>query len=418
MVVFLSLFVSCLVVQSITALDSDIQGLRLISVVFRHGERTPINPYPTDPYKDRKYWPIGFGQLTDKGKERHYELGQWLRNRYSGFLNEQYNTDEIYVRSTDVDRTLMSAESNLAGLYPPVNRHWNKALGWQPIPVHTVPQKDDGLLSSHADCPRFTQLQEDLENSEAFKKIYTENRGLFEYISKNAGQNITNVVELDYVYDTLFIEHNNNFTLPDWAQTVFFNPKFKELRDFSFTIDTFTPELRRLKGGPFLKKVLGDCEQVIGGSLEPAGRKMFMYSAHDTTVAPILHSLDLFDPPIAPNYAATILFELIERENQFYMKISYRNETTRPPYSLVVPGCEHLCPIERFKEIVGPMLPEDWRAECGFPTHNDLEDRVTFIAAMASSIMAFVVLVSLCVLLCQKKESNNVRYQRLSLNNP
>ena len=62
------------------------------------------------------------------------------------------------------------------------------------------------------------------------------------------------------------------------------------------------------------------------------------------------------------------------------------------------------------------MLPVDWRAECGFSTHNVLEDRVTFIAAMASSIMAFVVLVSLCVLLCQKK-NNDVRYQRLSLDN-
>jgi lysosomal acid phosphatase len=384
--------------------------------VYRHGERTPISPYPTDPYKDRKFWPIGFGQLTDKGKERHYELGQWLRNRYTGFLNEQYNVDEIYVRSTDVDRTLMSAESNLAGLYPPVNQKWNKALHWQPIPVHTVPQSDDGLLSSHADCPRFDQLQDELEHSEVFKKIYEDNRDLFEYISKNVNENITTVVGLDYVYDTLFIEHNNNLTLPDWAQTAFNNPRFRELRDFSFLFDTYTPELKRLKGGPFLKKVVSDCDQKISGTMDPAGRKMFMYSAHDTTVAPILHTLDLFDPPSAPYYASTILFERIERDNEFYMKISYRNDTSRPPYELVVPGCEHLCPFDRFKEIIGPMLPDDWRLECGFSTHNLLEDRVTFIAASASSIMAFVVLLSLCVLMCQKK-SNDVKYQRLSLDN-
>ena len=92
-----------------------------------------------------------------QGKERHYELGQWLRKRYSGFLNDQYNVDEIYVRSTDVDRTLMSAESNLAGLYPPVKR-WNADINWQPIPVHTVPQSEDALLSSHAECPRLMVL--------------------------------------------------------------------------------------------------------------------------------------------------------------------------------------------------------------------------------------------------------------------
>eukprot|EP00088_Acartia_fossae_P068667 TRINITY_DN8752_c0_g1_i1.p1 TRINITY_DN8752_c0_g1~~TRINITY_DN8752_c0_g1_i1.p1 ORF type:complete len:419 (+),score=82.51 TRINITY_DN8752_c0_g1_i1:162-1418(+) len=400
-------------------LDPDLEGLRLVSLVYRHGERTPINPYPTDPYKDRSFWPIGFGQLTAKGKERHYELGQWLRKRYSGFLNDQYNVDEIYVRSTDVDRTLMSAESNLAGLYPPVKR-WNADINWQPIPVHTVPQSEDALLSSHAECPRFTQLQEELKHSQDFKNIYNDNIGLFSYISKNAGQNITDVVELDYVYDTLFIEHNNNMTLPEWAQRVFNNPKFKELRDFSFTIDTYTPELKRLKGGPFIKKVLADCDKVIDGSLEPSKRKMFMYSGHDTTVAPILHTLDLFEPPVAPYYAATILFELIERENKFYMKISYRNETDRPPYELIVPGCDqHLCPIEKLKEIVSPLLPGDWREECGFSTHNVIEDRITFIAALASSLMALVVLLALCVLLCQKKnDAANVRYERLSLDNP
>ena len=63
---------------------------------------------------------------------------------------------EIVVRSTDVDRTLMSAMSNLAGLYPPAGYwKWNADLAWQPIPVHTVPQVEDMLLSSHATCPRY-----------------------------------------------------------------------------------------------------------------------------------------------------------------------------------------------------------------------------------------------------------------------
>ncbi len=45
-----------------------------MSLVYRHGERTPINPYPTDPYKDKKFWPIGFGQLTDKVKMKRYYI--------------------------------------------------------------------------------------------------------------------------------------------------------------------------------------------------------------------------------------------------------------------------------------------------------------------------------------------------------
>lgn len=51
---------------------------------------------------------------------------------------------QITVRSTDYDRTLMSAASNLAGLYPPNGSQvFHPGLGWQPIPVHTVPQDED-----------------------------------------------------------------------------------------------------------------------------------------------------------------------------------------------------------------------------------------------------------------------------------
>lgn len=47
---------------------------------------------------------------------------------------------QVFIRSTDFDRTLMSAEANLAGLYPPAGRQmFNPNLTWQPIPVHTVP---------------------------------------------------------------------------------------------------------------------------------------------------------------------------------------------------------------------------------------------------------------------------------------
>ena len=137
--------------------------------------------------------------------------------------------------------------------------HIRYLLQWKSLICHKSTHSKKQDLISH---PRFTQLQEELKQSEDFQNIYNDNKGLFSFISKNAGQNITDVVELDYVYDTLFIEHNNNMTLPDWAQRVFFNPKFKELRDFSFTIDTYTPELKRLKGGPFIKKVLADCDKV------------------------------------------------------------------------------------------------------------------------------------------------------------
>lgn len=72
------------------------------------------------------------------------ELGKWIRKRYNSLINDTYQPDEIYVQSTDVDRTLMSAQLNLAGLYPPQKEQvWDENIHWQPIPVHTKPILDD-----------------------------------------------------------------------------------------------------------------------------------------------------------------------------------------------------------------------------------------------------------------------------------
>lgn len=58
----------------------------------------------------------------------------------------QYSSENIYIRSTSVDRALMSAAANLAGLYAPFgDQKWNNELGslWQPIPIHSIPRDLD-----------------------------------------------------------------------------------------------------------------------------------------------------------------------------------------------------------------------------------------------------------------------------------
>lgn len=48
----------------------------------------------------------------------------------------------MYIRSTDFDRTLESAQANLAGLFPEAAPGRSEAT-WRPIPVHTVPVTED-----------------------------------------------------------------------------------------------------------------------------------------------------------------------------------------------------------------------------------------------------------------------------------
>lgn len=75
-----------------------------------------------------------------------YQLGLRLREEYKTFLSENYSPDKVSVLSSALDRTRMSAELVLAGLFPPVGEQiWNSNLLWQPIPVNYVARKQDNV---------------------------------------------------------------------------------------------------------------------------------------------------------------------------------------------------------------------------------------------------------------------------------
>lgn len=87
------------------------------------------------------------------GKARQYALGKWLRNRYKDFIDKKWIAEEVYIRSTDVDRTLMSALCNLASFYyPDAPDRFEKNLAWSPTPIHTAPLTDDKVIFFFPQC--------------------------------------------------------------------------------------------------------------------------------------------------------------------------------------------------------------------------------------------------------------------------
>jgi hypothetical protein len=66
------------------------------------------------------------GQLTEVGYWMHRNLGAGWKAWYIDtlqFLDPELDTEEVYVRSTDIPRTIKSAESNLLGMFPPSSTH-------------------------------------------------------------------------------------------------------------------------------------------------------------------------------------------------------------------------------------------------------------------------------------------------------
>ncbi|XP_023063197.1 prostatic acid phosphatase isoform X2 [Piliocolobus tephrosceles] len=284
--------------------------LKFVTLVFRHGDRSPIDTFPTDPIKESS-WPQGFGQLTQLGMKQHYELGEYIRKRYRTFLNESYKHEQVYVRSTDVDRTLMSAMTNLAALFPPEGVSiWNPNLLWQPIPVHTVPISEDQLLYlPFRNCPRFQELGSETLTSEEFQKRLHPYKDFIATLGKLSGFHGKDLFGIwSKIYDPLYCESVHNFTLPSWA-TEEAMTKLRELSELSL-LSLYgihkQKEKSRLQGGVLVSEILNHMKRA---TQRPSYKKLIMYSAHDTTVSGLQVALDVYNG-LLPPYAACHLMEL------------------------------------------------------------------------------------------------------------
>ncbi|XP_071454641.1 prostatic acid phosphatase-like [Hetaerina americana] len=414
--------------------ENDHSSLELLLIVFRHGDRTPVDPYPNDPYKNLSYWPVGWGQLTNEGKRQHYHLGQFFRRRYENFLSTQYCKEEVHIRSTDVDRTLMSAEANLAGLYPPNGEQiWEPGVVWQPIPIHTLPESLDNVLAAKKPCPRYDEEFKKLQDLPEIKLLNEENKNLYQYLTEKSGKHIHDITSVEYLYNTLTIEKRYNLTLPDWTKTVY-PDKMKYLAAFSFSLPAYTKELQRLKMGNLVGEMVNHFIKKKDATLSPPNRKLFIYSGHDTTIANLLMTFGVFDPPFSPPYTSTILLELHRSSNDdYYVLLLFKNGTQADDViQMTIPGCLQNCPLDRFVEIMSPIIPIDWKTECSLQTNDDsiinvfglsaqlpLHD-VAIIAVITSGVTAFLLALSVIAVLvywCRRRDSPHW-YYKLSTEGP
>lgn len=257
----------------------------------------------------------------------------------------------------------MSGEACLAGLYPPTPKQlWDQNLKWQPIPIHTLPETEDIVLAMKKPCAKYNALMQQLLKSDEFVTINHKLHDLYAYLTKYTGALIADLVNLEYVYNTLYIESVNNFTLPDWTKPIF-PEKLKPWADFSFAVDCYTPAMARLKTGPLLHEIQQHFRAFTsGGNVAPP--KLLLYSAHDMTVASVLQTIGAFQYH-SPPYAATVLFELRRRTNShYYLNVVYKNSSV--PQRVAVAGCDFDCAFDRFVDVLRPItLPvQQWEGEC------------------------------------------------------
>ncbi|XP_060103696.1 prostatic acid phosphatase-like [Heteronotia binoei] len=344
------------------------KNLKAAVIIFRHGDRTPFRSYPTELYREND-WPQGYGQLTKLGIQQQYELGQYLRDRYANVLSIQYKREEICVLSTDYDRTIMSAQATLAGLYPPTGGQiWNPRILWQPIPVHTLAQSLDYLHTFIPGCPRYDRIQNETTKSNVFQKVMQPYMNFLTTMARNTGYNVASLKNLTNlnawtVYDNIKIEITHNYPIPSWA-TPNVLAKLEELSDLTI-LSLFGIYKKRekslLQGGRIVKAVLKDIREAAKHENK---RKLMMYSAHATTIAAFQIALNVYNGRVPPLSSCQFLELYEDKIRQYSIEMYYRNDTSGTPHQLTLPGCSFSCPLAKFTRLVSSVITADWEKQC------------------------------------------------------
>lgn len=305
--------------------------------LVRHGDRTASDDLPAAPHQ----WMEGEGQLTALGMQQEYQLGLKLHQRYmvdNRLLSSSYQPNTIYVRSTDYDRTIMSAQSLLFGLYPlgtgpasPKSSQPALPSGFQPVPIHTVAVSQDSALLIDISSKKITDMiNRYVYSSTEWKAKSAELETQYQRWSQLTGVNVASMYDVLSLSDTVRAYINHDVTLPNGLS----NDEAKkiiEAGDWIYASLLKPKEVGDIAGKPALQKIVFYLQQAAE---KKSKTKFVLISAHDVTTMGVMSALHA---PLdtVPTYAADLNFSLYESgSGNYYVKVTYNDNPVN------VPGCQ------------------------------------------------------------------------------
>ncbi|CAG4968190.1 unnamed protein product [Parnassius apollo] len=373
------------------AIEGGVDGKLLqVHIVYRHGHREPRAFYPRDPHASSPIWKNGPSQLTILGRQQSYQFGQNLRTRYQSLLPKERAWKTVKASSSDTVRTLMSSSVVLAGLIPPNSEDIWSNITWQPAAIHTTPSDFDNVLVSHPHCPEYDYLLNQLPNVND-----TETKLLYNLLTKYTGKQIASSKTLLNLYTCLEIEAQAGLRLPNWTQKIY---KTMEKQAANALLrSTQTLELKRLRSGPLLKKL-------INFKKYNSTYNIHLYCTHDTVVGSLLGSLG-FELTEPPNFTSAFMVEYREVDGEIHAQFWYSRGPDGELTRLRLPGCGIRCPFTELSKLVEPLIPRDWTEDCTMLEYKRyLVSQLRFVFA----ISVLIVLIGWCIISKNNKESYEV----------
>uniref|UniRef100_A0A915CNH4 Lysosomal acid phosphatase n=1 Tax=Ditylenchus dipsaci TaxID=166011 RepID=A0A915CNH4_9BILA len=141
----------------------------------------------------------------------------------------------------------------------------------------------------------------------------------------------------------------------------------------------YSKEMLRLRGGSILKEIVQRMNYKVSCSSSLSADchwinslKYYAYSAHDTTVGPLLYTLGAQDKVLPrgqyPDYASAVAVELWSTESGPSVKVLYRSGPGQDFITITqfVEGCENMdmCSLQQFNQRSEPFMPKNIAEEC------------------------------------------------------
>ncbi|KAG5464091.1 hypothetical protein LSCM1_00271 [Leishmania martiniquensis] len=364
-----------------------------VHVLHRHGARSSLTR--TNSSQICTESPCGY--LSWAGISMLLKVGGFLRSRYntdrsvvssSMFPSPNYNLDVAYSRSTDVLRTLQSAEAFLRGFFPNVTSLY--------AAIHTVHESTDVLLN--------TNMQPWLRFFYSYNKPLR--RAVCDPLTDELFPDWTEITKIGaQIY--LEGECNDYETRSDCARKLFdigaakmavgelskyplLKANLEKLKritnvlfDFEYHYNS-SDSLRfnqGSRGQPFVQQMVKNMEGVMEGSNK---FKLMHYSAHDTTLAPVWGTLgDRTLNGMLPPFAQVLVAELLKDKAGAYHVRILRGHPGQSPdtkfdfgwdstwqmqcmnaLGIAYKAKENICPFADFKRFVQWSEPADARGLC------------------------------------------------------
>ncbi|KAL3081765.1 hypothetical protein niasHS_011850 [Heterodera schachtii] len=333
-------------------------------IIWRHGDRAPLEkPYPGD-LNDESKWARGWGQLTNDGMRQMEELGQFLRERYAAanFLPQHFDRKEL-------------------------------------------------LNPSGFPCARYKHLRQ-IVADEISAHLLDKYRPLVDFvrphlnISKEKPIKMVQLVALRHIKPEII----HNLPQPKWVHKKWeeFGNKttielIMEIRQKSW-LPYFNEneEIIHLNGGVLLNDLLRRLNFVSRGNAKKLdASKMVLYSSHDSTLLGLLSALNRVPSNALdlPPYSACAMIELYEeRQNargnkNYFVKLFYRRNRILEP--MAIAGCETKCDMINFLQILEPRSirggEEELKILCNEKKSNSAARRMGNIPAINHGTQSTVI---------------------------